>query len=107
MLYLEPTSIAIAKALEIDRLAAEIATEDTLRAGPHAPLAQLLAAAEPAIAAALGMSAWRVISPGVFNPVGLVRKFKSLRAALDESFSENTILLVDEVRSLIVLVMHR
>lgn len=97
MLYLSPTSVAMAKQLGIDALAAETATEDTLRAGPHAPLAQLLAGAEPAITAALGMSAWRVISPGVFKPVGFVRQFASLRDALAETFDENTVLLVDEV----------
>lgn len=96
---MQPTSSALATALKLDQEAAQVALEDSVRAMPDAPAAQLAAAIEPRLRRHLGGSTWRLIAamqgPSV---TGRLRIEHSLQAVQNDEYGEATVLLVNQVR---------
>lgn len=98
---MQPTCSALASALKMDQQAAAVALEDSIRAMPDAPAAQLAAAIEPRLRRHLGGSTWRLIAAMEAPAVsGRLRVERSLEAVQNEVYQEATVLVVDQVRTL-------
>jgi hypothetical protein len=98
---LQPACSHLEKALNIGDGQGAIALENAVRSMPHAPAAQLLAIAEPALKRVLGLPAWRVVAPFVSEggvASGRLRREASLAAVQTLVFAEPVVLIVDQVR---------
>ena len=100
MRRLAPAGAALANTLSIGTAQAETAVEDSVRAMPQAPLAQLLALLEPALQRAVGAPAWRIIAPitaGQPEVRGLLAATSALGPIQDTVYDEPTVLIVGQV----------
>lgn len=95
---MQPTCSALATALKLDQQAAAVALEDSVRAMPDAPAAQLAATIEPHVRRHLGGSTWRLIAAMEAPYVaGRLRVEHSLAAVQNDTYDEATVLLVNQV----------
>ena len=68
-----------------------------IRGTAAAPLAQLLAAVEPALRAAAGLGAWQVVSPARGEAAGKLEAVRALAHVQHMRYAEPTVLLVDAI----------
>ncbi|KXZ47751.1 hypothetical protein GPECTOR_33g633 [Gonium pectorale] len=96
---LQPPAAALADKLRLPAEAVAGLGEEAVRGSSGAPLAQLLAALEPALRRATGGGVWQIVSRGTDRPVlaGRLRVEPRLAAVQHERMSEPTVLLVEGI----------
>ena len=92
---LQPSAEAIGSALRIDGKAVATFTEEVVRAGPGAPLSQLLARLDPVLRAAADLGAWQVIAP--YEATGCVICVDFLETVMEEVYAEPAIIVAGRV----------
>lgn len=93
---LQPSAEALGRALAVEFQNRYYFCEEVVRGGPAAPLAQLLAVLQPAVAAAAGLPPWAIVAPGPDNKTVTGRLVVSTTVE-GKGFKEPTVLLVEKV----------